>query len=325
MAPSFNKDFLCVLVYSAVSTYCFGRYIEDWRDQRVHYILVVAILCVFVVMIAAQSMTLPSFIVVSYKRLFNRSEEQLTTEELESYKIFSLRFIVFLIVGLFLYICRCTFATCQVSLWPDVNLTFIACLFAYLEMSYSVFHITKTAEEEAQSMTDTDETKQQHNVPVAQVLDFADIVVTMITLPELQPLVQWFYSIYVGDHNHKPQFTHHLCNVYERVLRDRQRSNNFNGKLQHLLANVTHPPLWDFMRYCESDGSSFNKDFLCVLVYSAVSTYCFGRYIEDLRDQLVSCASCGRYCLCFRCYDRCPVYDIAFFHCGLIQTAFQSL
>uniref|UniRef100_A0A915ET22 Uncharacterized protein n=1 Tax=Ditylenchus dipsaci TaxID=166011 RepID=A0A915ET22_9BILA len=29
-------------------------------------------------------------------------------------------------------------------------------------------------------------------VPVAQVLDFADIVLTMITLPELQPLGQWF-------------------------------------------------------------------------------------------------------------------------------------
>uniref|UniRef100_A0A915D316 Uncharacterized protein n=1 Tax=Ditylenchus dipsaci TaxID=166011 RepID=A0A915D316_9BILA len=47
-------------------------------------------------------------------------------------------------------------------------------------------------------------------VPVAQVLDFADIVLTMITLHELQPLVQWFYSIYVGDHNHQPQFSHHL-------------------------------------------------------------------------------------------------------------------
>uniref|UniRef100_A0A915CR58 MULE transposase domain-containing protein n=1 Tax=Ditylenchus dipsaci TaxID=166011 RepID=A0A915CR58_9BILA len=44
-------------------------------------------------------------------------------------------------------------------------------------------------------------------VPVAQVHGFADIVLTMITLPELQPLMQWFDSIYVGDHNHQPQGT----------------------------------------------------------------------------------------------------------------------
>uniref|UniRef100_A0A915DWV7 Uncharacterized protein n=1 Tax=Ditylenchus dipsaci TaxID=166011 RepID=A0A915DWV7_9BILA len=103
-------------------------------------------------------------------------------------------------------------------------------------------------------------------VPVAQVLDFADIVLTMIILPELELLVQWLYSIYVGDHNHPPQFSHHLWNNYERVLRDRQRSKNFNEsnnrKLQHLLGNLTHPPLWDFMvKLRLAYASDFNNDY----------------------------------------------------------------
>uniref|UniRef100_A0A915CMN7 Uncharacterized protein n=1 Tax=Ditylenchus dipsaci TaxID=166011 RepID=A0A915CMN7_9BILA len=91
------------------------------------------------------------------------------------------------------------------------------------------------------------------------------IVLTIITLPELQPLVHWSYTIYVGDHNNQPQFSHHLWNVYERVLQDRQRSNNFNEsnnrKLKHLLGNVTHPPLWDFMLKLRlAHASDFNND-----------------------------------------------------------------
>uniref|UniRef100_A0A915EJN5 Uncharacterized protein n=1 Tax=Ditylenchus dipsaci TaxID=166011 RepID=A0A915EJN5_9BILA len=88
----------------------------------------------------------------------------------------------------------------------------------------------------------------------------------MVTLVELQPLVDWFYSTYIGNQTTAPIFAHHLWNVYDRVLQDRPRSNNFNEsnnrKLQGLLGNVSHPPMWEFMRKLRmAYASDFNNDY----------------------------------------------------------------
>lgn len=92
-------------------------------------------------------------------------------------------------------------------------------------------------------------------VPVADLDDAVDLLAEELP-PELQPLLEWFEDFYIGRPNRRGKgrrqalFPPALWSVYERVLSDKDRTNNHaeaaHRRLQSELS-MDHPVLWKFI------------------------------------------------------------------------------